>query len=66
MSRIEGTHPLRQVVLTHIMKFGQVDNPESVHFTSPHEDTKAVLGKSKAKDLKVYVGCAKWNPAISS
>jgi uncharacterized protein YecE (DUF72 family) len=47
------------------MKFGQVDNPESIDFTIPpdHKDTKAALGKTKTKDLKVYVGCAKWNKA---
>ena len=45
------------------MKFGQVENPEEVDFTIPpdHPDTKRVLEKSKAKDLKIYVGCAKWN-----
>ncbi|MGQ0542913.1 MAG: DUF72 domain-containing protein [Blastocatellia bacterium] len=45
------------------MKFGQVENPEEVDFTIPadHKDTKAVLAKSKAKSLDVYVGCAKWN-----
>ncbi len=45
------------------MKFGQVENPEEIDFTIPpdHPDTKAVLAKSKAKDLKIYVGCAKWN-----
>jgi uncharacterized protein YecE (DUF72 family) len=45
------------------MKFGQVENPEEIDFTIPadHKDTKAVLAKSKAKELKVYVGCAKWN-----
>jgi uncharacterized protein YecE (DUF72 family) len=45
------------------MKFGNVDNPEEIDFTIPpdHKDTKAVLSKSKAKDLTVYVGCAKWN-----
>ena len=47
------------------MKFGQVDNPEDIDFTIPpdHKDTKSVLGKSKTKTLKVYVGCAKWNKA---
>ena len=32
-------------------------------FTIPndHPDTKKVLAKSKTKDMKVYVGCAKWN-----
>jgi len=45
------------------MKFGQVPNPEEVDFTIPpdHADTKRVLAKSKAKEMKVYVGCAKWN-----
>jgi uncharacterized protein YecE (DUF72 family) len=45
------------------MKFGQVDNPEEIDFTIPadHPDTKHVLARSKKKDLKVYVGCAKWN-----
>lgn len=45
------------------MKFGQVDNPEEVDFRIPpdHPDTKRVLAKSKGKDFKVYVGCAKWN-----
>lgn len=44
------------------MKFGQVPNPEEIDFTIPpdHVDTKRVLAKSKAMDLKVYVGCAKW------
>ena len=47
------------------MKFGQVSNPEEIDFTIPddHPDTKSVLKGSKAKDLKVYVGCAKWNKA---
>lgn len=45
------------------MKFGQVANPEEVDFTLPADsaDTKRVLAKSKAKELKIYVGCAKWN-----
>lgn len=45
------------------MKFGQVPNPEEIDFTIPddHADTKRVLAKSKAKDLRIYVGCAKWN-----
>lgn len=45
------------------MKFGQVENPEEIDFTIPadHKHTKAVLAKSRAKDLTVYVGCAKWN-----
>ncbi|MGI8410337.1 MAG: DUF72 domain-containing protein, partial [Pyrinomonadaceae bacterium] len=47
------------------MKFGQVDNPEEIDFTIPadHKDTKTVLGKSKTKHFKAYVGCAKWNKA---
>lgn len=47
------------------MKFGQVENPDEIDFTIPpdHTDTKAVLSKSQAKDLEVYVGCAKWNKA---
>lgn len=50
------------------MKFGQVDNPEAIDFTIPpdHPDTAKTLKKAAtkgAKDLKVYVGCAKWNKA---
>lgn len=47
------------------MKFGQVSNPEEIDFTIPkdHPDTKKVLEKSKAKDLEIRVGCAKWNKA---
>jgi uncharacterized protein YecE (DUF72 family) len=50
------------------MKFGQVDNPESIDFTIPpdHPDTAKTLKKAAtkgAKDLKIYVGCAKWNKA---
>ena len=45
------------------MKFGQVPNPDEIDFAIPadHADTKRVLARSKAKDLKIYVGCAKWN-----
>jgi uncharacterized protein YecE (DUF72 family) len=45
------------------MKFGQVPDPEEIDFAIPadHADTKRVLARSKAKNLKVYVGCAKWN-----
>jgi uncharacterized protein YecE (DUF72 family) len=47
------------------MIFGKVDNPESVDFTLPpdHTDTKKVLNRSKKEksELKVNVGCAKWN-----
>ncbi len=47
------------------MKFGQVENPKEIDFTIPpdHADTNAVLAKSDGKDLKIYVGCAKWNKA---
>ena len=45
------------------MKFGQVDNPEDVDFTIPkdHPDTAGVLKKSKAKEMQIQIGCAKWN-----
>ncbi|MEJ7625000.1 MAG: DUF72 domain-containing protein [Pyrinomonadaceae bacterium] len=45
------------------MKFGQVENPGEIDFTIPadHPDTKRVLGNTQAKDLEIYVGCAKWN-----
>jgi uncharacterized protein YecE (DUF72 family) len=47
------------------MKFGQVDNPETVDFTIPpdHPATAKLLKaqSSKSDDLEVYVGCAKWN-----
>jgi uncharacterized protein YecE (DUF72 family) len=45
------------------MKFGKVDNIDDVDFTIPpdHPSTAKVLSKSKAKELKVYVGCGKWN-----
>lgn len=49
------------------MKFGQVDNPESIDFTIPpdHPDTaKALKAQAPQSDiLEVYVGCAKWNKA---
>jgi hypothetical protein len=47
------------------MKFGQVEDPSTIDFTIPpdHADTDRVLAKSKAKSLKVYIGCAKWNKA---
>lgn len=47
------------------MKFGKVDNIDDVDFSIPpdHPDTDRLLAKSKAKDLDVYVGCAKWNKA---
>ncbi len=45
------------------MKFGQVEKPEEIDFTIPrdHPDTARVLKSSKVEDLKIYVGCAKWN-----
>ena len=46
------------------MKFGNVDNPETIDFTLPpdHPDTRKVLNsQADNKDFKVYVGCAKWN-----
>ncbi|WP_343486336.1 DUF72 domain-containing protein [Allomuricauda sp. d1] len=46
------------------MKFGKVDRPELIDFAIPpdHPDTDVVLAKQEGnQDLKVYVGCAKWN-----
>ncbi len=45
------------------MKFGQVPNPEEIDFAIPPDDraNEAIFAKEKAKDLEVYVGCAKWN-----
>jgi uncharacterized protein YecE (DUF72 family) len=46
------------------MIFGQVEHPEIVEFTLPADDvgTQNVLsGQKTKKDLRVYVGCAKWN-----
>ena len=45
------------------MKFGQVEDPSQIDFTLPkdHEKTAQVLKKSKAKNLEICVGCAKWN-----
>lgn len=48
------------------MKFGSVDNPESIDFTLPpdHPATKQVLNKVKDDSIpEIYVGCAKWNKA---
>lgn len=48
------------------MKFGSVDNPETIDFTFPkdHPDTKRVLNAVKDdNEPEVYVGCAKWNRA---
>ncbi len=47
------------------MRFGQVDNPRKIDFTIPpdHPGTAKMLKAqtSKSNNLKVYVGCAKWN-----
>ncbi|RSK38608.1 DUF72 domain-containing protein [Mangrovimonas spongiae] len=48
------------------MKFGSVDNPETIDFTLPqdHIDTARVLNKVKDDNVpEIYVGCAKWNRA---
>ncbi len=47
------------------MKFGSVPNPEEIDFKLPpdHPDTKTSLAKSKEKQFRAYVGCAKWNKA---
>ena len=46
------------------MKFGKVENPDSVDFSLPydHPDTQRIFEQNdKSKPLNVYVGCAKWN-----
>jgi len=45
------------------MKFGRVDDPESIDFTLPedHPDTLQVCRKANGGQLEVFVGCAKWN-----
>src|SRR5690606_1189590 len=46
------------------MKFGQVEDPESVDFTLPATppETIALLKKHRGDgNLEEYVGCAKWN-----
>lgn len=46
------------------MKFGQVPNPEDIHFELPpdHPDTSKILGKTKSeKAMEIHVGCAIWN-----
>lgn len=47
------------------MKFGSVDNPETIDFTLPqdHTDTIKVLQKNPSNTTSVFVGCAKWNRA---
>ncbi|MBW8362798.1 MAG: DUF72 domain-containing protein [Kaistella sp.] len=45
------------------MKFGQVEDPSQIDFTLPddHPKTGTILKKSKARDLEIRIGCAKWN-----
>ena len=45
------------------MKFGQVPNPEEIDFTIPPDDpaTKRMFAGETAKEMEVWVGCAKWN-----
>mgnify|MGYP000415695672 CR=1 FL=1 len=48
------------------MKFGSVENPESIDFTLPkdHSDTINVLNNVKDDNIpEIFVGCAKWNRA---
>ncbi|WP_340073743.1 DUF72 domain-containing protein [Leptobacterium sp. I13] len=46
------------------MKFGKVDNPQIIDFSIPpdHFGTKKAIERyTSDEELKVYVGCAKWN-----
>ena len=45
------------------MKFGNVENADGIDFTLPadHAETKGVLDGKDNNDLKIYIGCAKWN-----
>jgi uncharacterized protein YecE (DUF72 family) len=45
------------------MKFGKVENPESIDFTLPkdHLETTKLLQENITESLKIHVGCAKWN-----
>lgn len=46
------------------MKFGRVDNPDSIDFSLPedHPETQKVLAqKGGSGTPQLYVGCAKWN-----
>lgn len=46
------------------MKFGKVEQPELIDFSLPsdHPGTEVVLnGLEDTGDLKIHVGCAKWN-----
>ncbi|GGH42304.1 hypothetical protein GCM10011364_13720 [Mangrovimonas yunxiaonensis] len=67
--RVVGTAKEYRVSLhktTATMKFGRVEQPETIDFTLPqdHMATKKVLLKTKDDTPpKIYVGCAKWNRA---
>jgi len=46
------------------MKFGKIENPETVDFLLPedHLSTQKILSQNDlTKPMNVYVGCAKWN-----
>ena len=45
------------------MKFGKVDHPEIINFKLPpdHIDTVSVLEKEAKRDIRIHIGCAKWN-----
>ena len=45
------------------MKFGSVESVSGIDLSLPsdHTDTAKVLGGKPAKNMKVYIGCAKWN-----
>ena len=45
------------------MKFGQVEDPSKIDFKIPKDNshTKEILKKSKAKNMDISIGCAKWN-----
>jgi len=45
------------------MKFGKVEHPEEIDFKIPPDrpETRRLFGTTKGQDLKIYVGCAKWN-----
>lgn len=46
------------------MKFGSVDNPDSVNLLLPDDDrdtARVISNGLQPKDPEIYVGCAKWN-----
>lgn len=45
------------------MKFGSVNNPESIDFKLPadHPDSRGIMEKGNKDSFEVFVGCAKWN-----